>query len=67
MAQRVEGQEFGGGGKLSSCLSLSEQGLWLGDTGPSSGRQPRGGNNEVEQLTLLLAMGTSLCHVGMFR
>lgn len=42
MAQRVEGQEFGGGGKLSSCLSLSEQGLWLRDTGPSSGRQPRG-------------------------
>lgn len=29
MAQWVQGQEFGGDGKLSSCLSLPEHWLWL--------------------------------------
>lgn len=55
-----EAQEFGGDGKLSSCLSLPEWWLWLRDTWPSSERQQRGGNNEVAQLALLLAVGSSL-------
>lgn len=66
MAQWVEEQESGGYGKLSLCLSLPEQWLWLTDTWPSSERQQRGGNNEVEQLAPLLATGTSLESRGRF-
>lgn len=66
MAQWVQGQEFGGDGKLSSCLSLPEQWLRLRDPWPSSERQQRAGKDEVAQLTLLLALGTSLVSHGRF-
>lgn len=61
-----KGQDCGGRGELSSCLSLPEQWLWLRDPWPSSERQQTGGNNEVAQLVLLLTVGTSLVSRGGF-